>query len=505
VARFLAIDWDQNQLHVVSASVSGSTVKIHRAAVWHEQQSPNPATAEELGKLLRERLKEAGIAPAPVLACLGRDRVILKDIRHPPVPEEEEAGVIRFQAVKELTDAPNEVVIDYVPAGLSGNGLERHALVLIARKELVGAYQTLCQAAGLKLAALTPRQFGLAACYRKVAGTTPLTPRPEPADGAVAVVTVSERWAEFCILRGENLLLARSLAVGSGLAGEIRRNLAVYAGQAAQHPVRALYVAGGSPELRTKLGDLLVDLPIHPLDPFPGGTADVPDGSRGSFAGVAGLLYCRAESKQLPINFVQPRQPRVKKDLNLRPVLLCAALLIVLLVGGALYRQSAFAAANAQLRELEAERSDWDKQLLKVREDSKQLKALDDWDNVVVLDEIYDLTQRIPDVNALRVTNITAEPMARTAKSRFSAKIVLKGTLVEGRDSRKPVDQLVAEFTKDRRYNPEAPKVNGNQFTLTVLIERRPPGDYSLQLKVPTRPAPPAPRGGQDGQPFAED
>ena len=472
--RFLAIDWDQNQLHVVAGLAGGGKVKFQRALHWQEDKTPNPIEAETLGRRLRERLKEAGIAPAPVLACIGRDRVILKDLRFPAVPLAEEAGVVRFQAVKELTDSPDDVVIDYVTAG-AAPGAEQQAQALIVRREILNTYQTLCHAAGLKLAALTPRPFGVAASLRKAtAGAAP----PEDPEGADAVVVIGERWAEFAVLRGQTPLLSRTMAVGPGLAGEVRRNLTVYAGQAGRPPVRALYVAGAGAELRQRLSDL-VETPIHEFDPFAGAVGlDVPPGARGGFAGAAGLLFARAEPRGLPINFVQPRQPKPPSNPSNRRATFAAAAGILLLVGLASCCWVVYANAAGNLRTVEQQRDGLEQQLQDLRKEGKLYKALDDWDNVDWLDELYDLTDRIPDVNALRITQLTMEPTTRAAKVEYSAHIILRGTFV-GNEGRKALDQLIDGFKQDGYYSSEGPKVVGNQFTLTVKVERRPPSAYN--------------------------
>src|SRR5262249_7246754 len=157
----------QNQLHVVAASTARGGVRIQRAVVLPVDLPPTAEGAEAVGKSLRERLKNARIAPAPVLACVGRGGVIVRELRHPPVPADDGPNLIRFQVSKELTEAGDDVVIDYTPLPGNAPGGERRALAVVVRRPVLAAYKGLCNSAGLKLVALTPRPFGLAGCLQR--------------------------------------------------------------------------------------------------------------------------------------------------------------------------------------------------------------------------------------------------------------------------------------------------------------------------------------------------
>jgi Tfp pilus assembly PilM family ATPase len=507
LSRFLAIDWDQNQLHIIAADVAKGSVKVKKAVVWQEPQIPSPANAEDLGKLLKDRLREAGIQPAPVLACVGRDRLIVKEIRFPPVPETEEPAIVRFQAVKELTEAPDDVVIDYVVTGNAPSG-ERKAAAIVVRKEILDTYRSLCESAGLKLVGLTPRLMGAATTLRKVMGTTVLTPLPNPPDGVVAVVLLAEKSAEISILQGQTILLARSLTNSANLATDVRRSLAVHAGQMPHLPVSAVYLTGrGSGELRQRLGEL-VEVPVYTFDPFawassvdvsemgparirgaitPAELLDEADGARpagrfGTFAGAMGLLFLESAGA-LPVNFVSPRQPRPQANPNYRLIRLALVASVALFLGLFVLGRVLHASWSDELSKLKDDSQRLEQQLTDTRTNGKRLKEIDDWDNVVWLDFLYDLNAVIPDVNALRITSVVTEPLPRTAKSKAAAKATIKGKLLGRGNLRKPFDQLVDELKKDGYYSIENLTVVNDTFSLTVVIERRAPGDYKYQIK----------------------
>jgi len=499
VARFLALDWDHNQLHVVLATVAGGSVRVLRAAVWAEEAPLSAANAAAAGERLKARLAEANTPAAPVLACLGRDRVIVKDIRYPAVPPHEEPAVVRFQALKELTGSADEVVLDYTSAGDGPNG-ERRAMVLVARREHLNAYQELCQAAGLKLVGATPRPFGLAASIDRLVGTTVLMPPPEPGDGAVGVLAVAEGWAEFCVSRGGTLLQARSLVPGPSLAAEVRRSLAAYDGQATGQPVRAVYVAGAADNaaLRERLHNL-IEIPVHLLDPFAG--SEEPDqpplDKRGGFVGLVGLLYLRGTRTGLPVNFVHPKEPKPPADPNKRKLLIGLAVAAAVLVAVGLLTLFELSRLDKQLKAQVAQNRDLDELLRVSEEDDKRIKAIGAWNdqNVVWLDEFYDLTDRFPDpdTNAMRLSQVTFDVVDQSAnakeKVKHAGKMSLKGVVG---DNLQLVDLLVSRYVADGyRTDPKHASQNRGpdrrlylqEFTISRIdVDKRDPKQYTRRM-----------------------
>ena len=412
MAKFLALDFDNEQLLVVSATMKSGGLRIQRALAWEEKQILTVATAKAIGQSLRDHLKAERIGAAPVLVCVPRERLILKELSYPPVPAADEPAIVRFQVLRELTTSPENVVIDYLPSPEPSPTGERRALVVVMPRDLLAAYRELCAAAGLSLAALVPRPFATAVCLGQQIKSE--NNGAYKAGSTVAVLTFADRWAEFCLVRDGQLVLARTVAPPatgeeSALVGEIRRNLAVYAGQAGHSPVEALYVAEGGRQatladrLRTTLA-----IPVYRLDPF-GGMADgnLPTEKRGAFAGAVGALYAQTLFRSLPINFLRPKEPKPPRDPNKWRAVAAVAAAGILAVSITGVGWSMLAARDSQLKALNLTKLELDSQLLQMQEDEKRIHAVADWvDNRIIwLDELQ-LGCQIPLTDHLKVFDL---------------------------------------------------------------------------------------------------
>jgi len=510
LAKLLAIDFDGEQFVVVCATVKSGSLTIHRALAWEEKQTLTAATAKALGQSLRDHLKAERISPAPVLACVPRDRLILKEISYPPVSADDEPAIVRFQVLRDLSSAPESSVIDYLAGPELGANGERRTLVVVLPKELLRAYQELCAGAGLRLAGLLPRPIATAVCLSQQmtneAGGTP------QAASAVAVLSLADRSGEFCVVKDRHLVLARTIAAPAtgeetAIVGEIRRNLAVYAGQVAHAPVLALYVAEGGRHaaIAGRLKATLA-IPVYRLDPFAGlGDPHLPGENRGAFAGAVGALYAQSLFRKLPIDFLKPKEPKPPRDPHKWQAVAAVAAILVLAMGTAIYGMTALAARDHDIRDLTIKESMLDGELQSMEKEDTNRAAVEDWinDRVIWLDELYDLTERFPNSNSAKLMNLTMnltdDPLAHARTNPAKA----KGPRSNGRISidgittvtPKELEDLLSHLRTEGHYGVEPLTLTRNrlgiegqrlrsQFKTNMTVTNREPQKYQLFLSA---------------------
>ncbi len=527
MARFLSIDADSHGLLIAVGSGTRDKLTVERLiAATDLAQSLTTSNAALVGQRLKQLLKEANVSPAPALVTVGRDRIILKEIKHPPVPPADEPSVIRFAAMKEIADGTDDVLFDYVPLGGSLNAGERRAAVAFVKKDIIAAVRTMCDAAGIKIAAITPRPYASVAALAHAASTGEV-PAPEPVDGPVAVVVMHEGGGEFTVCRNGQATFTRpissaAIATEATLLTELRRNLAVASSQA-NADVQAIYIAeaetrgeGWSGRLRAALG-----MPVHAFDPLANlaAAASIPAELHGRFVGPVGLLLAKGTGT-LPINFAQPRQPRRSGESSPKQkrMLVAAALAFLVLAAAAVGGYLVLDDTQRKITNLRFQITGLDSDIQKAESDAKRLAAMKEYQarEVNWLDEYYDQTERFPDIKGMKLTYLegmakpmptekerAAEATRRAGKNAPPTPAATLRMTVATNDSLLP-EALVSSLQRETKYyigpkksggalvggNSGGPKLQ--QFIIDVSVAHRKPEDYSRKLTAsfPKQPPP---------------
>jgi len=502
VSRVLAVDFQPHDFLVAEARSRAGRWSIQRLLHW-QKSSPafSPETARELGTGLKQRLRSAGIAPGPMILAIGRDRVILKELRFPAVPPADEPNLVRFQALKETSESPEDVVVDYVPHASQVAEGERRVTAAIVSKTLIQAAQEFAEAAGCKLTAVTPRPF-LAPALIDHAVATGAIADAVPASDAIALLHLRTDGGELTVVHNRTVIFARSwpqavVESEPALIAEVKRNLAVLAGSLTAPPLGAILLperpGGGAAE---RLGSAL-PVPVVAFDPLHGTQVVAqPVDVRDHYAGVVGLL-AKAPTA-LSINFIHPRQPKSEPNPLHRQILAVSLLGSLLLAVGIGYGILELNASSRTLQRLILQKMDLETEKAQVELDAKRVRLVEEWQtrSPVWLDELYDLADRFERFDDTRVSSITMStlPPDKTGKRSASGRIEIK---LATRDPQAVTDLVTAinrDNTGPQKHYVAVQKTTGglasggspfNQlFTITALVNRRPPEEYTRQLPI---------------------
>jgi Tfp pilus assembly PilM family ATPase len=486
LARLLAIDWDHDQLRIVAVGASRRGVAVEKTLTWPLGEELTAANGEAHGRKLRDALKAAGIAPAPVVACVGRERVVVKELRYPPVPAAEEPALVRFQAAKELSDLPDDVIIDYAPLSPPGQPGERQALAVALRKSAALGWQALARGLGVKLLALTPRPQALVGAVARAQDQGQAS-----AGETIAVVAVGGKWAELAIIHQGRMLFARSLAVGAGLAGDVKRSLSLFATSSAVGAPSALLVTGrvGS-DIEQKLRDT-AGVPVQALETLSKQESPL-DTERGALSAAIGAAHLWARNESLPINFAAPKQPKATANSGRQTKLVAAAAAIILVVAAFVVGNRVLAGKRATIAELTERKTDLEAAYGRLGQVKLDVDALREWEDTTIpwLDELHDLAARFPFQIGFRVKELSAQPIKRTAKEPYVAQITFTGVGKINQDQL--ISQLIDSLNADRHLRATPQRTigasGGNQeFQVKVDVAKQPANRYVTALTLPPR------------------
>jgi hypothetical protein len=498
----LAIDWDQRHLHLAAVRTQRKGMQVEWVADWDMGEELNPRCAEAVGKRLREFLKAEQVAAGSVVVSIAREKVILKEVHFPPVSSRDEAALVRFQATKDVTDPPDTLEVDYVHRPVTPGIVERQTLAVLMRKDMLSAVRALCRGAGLKLLGVAPRPFGAPYALERTlqAGGVAFA-----ADVVLGVLTVGERWAELCLFRGHELLLARSLPTGPVLVGEVKRSLAVFAAQNAANErlagPKALYVFGNGNSPAPALAEVL-PCSVEVVSPLIISDAVAPrEEHLALLAGAVGLAQRWSVAGSLPVNLAVPKKSQVSASPTRQRWLLygtAAGLLLACSIGGMAY---ALNTKSRQKQQLTDRQIYLDGQLRIYAQDRADIDALKEWDQGTIpwLDELYDLTARFPYEKGFRINHMsletvgTAKKGAKDAKDAKELPIVGKVRIVGVNppdiNSDRQVQDLRDAIARDGHLKATIVNIKKggavHEFTILVELAKQPPARYDTVLVLP--------------------
>jgi type IV pilus assembly protein PilM len=383
--RFLAIDFDSRQVRVVQAELTLGGVRVLKLAATEVPEGVDTTDPVALGGLLRQTLERMHVRGQGALMCVPRGQVVLKPLFLPRASNPGElAGMVQYQAEKELSFRPQEAVVDFTLE--SHYGAERppeeqaegqQVLVAAVRQPVVDYYRAVAHAAGLKLVGLGLRPYANLRCAETYAGCG--------AESRVAVVHITADESEIDVFDAGGVAFTRPAvikiprpgtepAVGDAaqmVVTEVTRSLHSYLGVEREHKIDKVLVAGGTgieprvaAELHRRLG-----ISAEALDPGP--TLGVTEGSTPASAFISALGLAVGHSPQvgMAIDFLNPKRAPVQRDMRKLKVI-AAAVSLAVIVGGV------FAASAVYYLNERAGRDALQEQYNKLKLDNRRVDAL---------------------------------------------------------------------------------------------------------------------------------
>ena len=402
MSKLIAIHWSHRRLRIVAGSPASGGVAIQRA--FTVDLPAEKTTEAEIAKEISKALRSNGIQRAQAAVVLDRDCVEIRQFEVPPVPSEELAALVKFQANGQFTSFSDSWALDYVPVKFN---LEKQATSVLAcavSPQLLGQIRECLGAANIKIAQMTIR--GLAPIQSAIGKS-----------GSEDRVLIQQLGDEVDLTAIENrqVLLTRTVKLashetdeefGKQILKEFRRTRASCTHEYAEKIFQQLTLIGNESEQPALFSAFqsLEDAKVNVLDAgqalrWNAASLESIRGSTAEFSPAAFALSDLATKKELTIDLANPRTVSGDdENAGRRKMYLAggiAAAIAILLFGASWYL---LGQQKKQIKNLSTQLSQAKNMNTDAPNGIGQVERIDEWKlaDVNVLDELAAISDRLP-------------------------------------------------------------------------------------------------------------
>jgi type IV pilus assembly protein PilM len=512
--RILCVDWDAREVRVVHASFRRQKLKIEDVLAVSIPKDVNPQDADQLGGLLKDLLAQERIGCRRVIVDIPRNQAVLNTLSLPRASISDLAGMVAVQIGKALPFPLEDAVIDFAAPTEGGEDTGPCDILIGAvRREELGFYRQVCEAAGLRLERIGLRPYANRMAIHSFLGpqlpervlivdvgpglteidvlhngqlvfsraADVYVPREEPAERRVVADSGGEGDdADF----GTRVITFGSLAeagsrdtsaVVADIIVEVTRSLEAYRATDAGAQMDCAVVAGGTGLEETLAEALHRRFGIRVETYNPSAILD-DDPERGAaamgFAAALGLVLTHAADDPAHFDFLHPKRQEMAAQVRLRKMPRVAAVLALFVIAGIAFYVQGPAKDRARIAELEEQIANTKAE---IKENSKLIRIVKDMEEfekeqVVWLDVLNELIALLPNNKEVVLTNIDMYQADR--------KMVI---------GIRAADQMLESRIVDKlsEYRPEGH--DGQYLLVSRSTTSRVDGDYPFQGSLTIR------------------
>lgn len=456
MARRLAIEWDDHEVRVMEAEASGGRLAAPRVSAISLAAHEGPTRVADVVAALRSGLGTDDRHAKDAVIVVSRDAMQVKQITLPAAPTEELPNMVRFQMVRELNSPLDGAALDFAVLPTSRAADQPLELFVAAvSAEAMREHQSVAEGLGLRSVAMPPRPVAVAELARAIAATGDRAPsagtETQPTGEGVAaskreallVIDFTTTAAEMTVLVDGQIVFARShrwsepvLEEGvpaSVVARETLRTITAFQSHLPEYAVQRVVIFGEGQHHRPVATAISKQVGLNAtiVDPLqalgisqPLGATPLTPAARGRFAALAGALLAQAQGSKYRLDFLNPKQPPVRRSRK-KLYTTAAAAAAVLIVGGSYGLVRAKMARQDRLADaLTKHIAQLDEQLQLADPIIKSAETLQAWQEgeVIWLDELHNFAELFPENTdaCLDQLSLSIDTQAKTKQGKLS-------------------------------------------------------------------------------------